>query len=552
PLHPAQPHPGPGPADRTPGPGRRPHPGRARLGRHDRLRLGAQARAPHQAPDHPQHRCLPAAAGQAPALAAEAVPRLRRRRVGGARLQRLRRRRGEAGGGAAVGAGRARCPGGALRQLGQPPRRRPLRAGHSAGPGRPGLGSGRGSRQAPARLRRPPGLPRLGPARFRLRPPLPQGLRPGAAQGPAAGLRGRRPLRAGRQARAPGAAHPRFPRPQPHLRRSRRSQQPMNRPCNIAAVLPGLAADAPERIAMRCPGRRGRDGFASYDLALSYGELDRRSDAIAAGLAKLGIVRGTRTVVMVRPSPAFFLLMFALFKAGAVPVLVDPGIDKRALKQCLDEAEPHAFIGIPLAMAARTLLGWARSARILVTVGRRLFWGGHTLAAAEAAGAGAGPQLADTAPDDIAAILFTSGSTGVPKGVVYRHRHFIAQIDMLRNAFDLQPGGVDLPTFPPFALFDPALGLSSIIPDMDPTRPAQADPRKLHHALQRFGVDQLFGSPALMRVLANHGQPLPGLRRVTSAGAPVPADVVARMRELLPEEAQFWTPYGATECLPVA
>src|SRR5690606_29037844 len=154
--------------------------------------------------------------------------------------------------------------------------------------------------------------------------------------------------------------------------------------------------------------------------------------------------------------------------------LVDPGIDKRALKQCLDEAEPQAFIGIPLAMAARTLLGWARSARILVTVGRRLLWGGHTLAAAEAAGAGAGPQLADTAPDDIAAILFTSGSTGVPKGVVYRHRHFVAQIDMLRNAFDLRPGGVDLPTFPPFALFDPALGLSSIIPDMDPTRPARA------------------------------------------------------------------------------
>jgi acyl-CoA synthetase (AMP-forming)/AMP-acid ligase II len=111
---------------------------------------------------------------------------------------------------------------------------------------------------------------------------------------------------------------------------------------------------------------------------------------------------------------------------------------------------------------------------------------------------------------------------------------------------------VDLPTFPPFALFDPALGVSSIIPDMDPTRPAKADPRKLLDAVERFGVDQLFGSPALMRVLATHGAPLPGLRRVTSAGAPVPADVVARMRELLPEDAQFWTPYGATECLPVA
>ena len=123
---------------------------------------------------------------------------------------------------------------------------------------------------------------------------------------------------------------------------------------------------------------------------------------------------------------------------------------------------------------------------------------------------------------------------------------------MLREAFGIEPGGVDLPTFPPFALFDPALGLTSIIPDMDPTKPALADPRKLHDAIARFGVDQLFGSPALMGVLARHGAPLPTLRRVTSAGAPVPADVVAKMRELLPDDAQFWTPYGATECLPVA
>ena len=303
---------------------------------------------------------------------------------------------------------------------------------------------------------------------------------------------------------------------------------------------------------MRCPGRRGSDGLARYDVVLSYGELDRRSDAIAAGLAKQGIVRGHRVVVMVRPSPAFFLLMFALFKAGAVPVLVDPGIDRRALRECLGEADPQAFIGIPLAVLARTLLRWAPGAHTVVTVGRRCFWGGPTLAAVEAAGADAGPQLADTAPDDVAAVLFTSGSTGVPKGVVYRHRHFVAQVDMLRDAFGIAPGGVDLPTFPPFALFDPALGLASVIPDMDPTRPAKADPRKLHAAIEKFGVDQLFGSPALMRVLADHGQPLPTLRRVTSAGAPVPADVVAKMRELLPEQARFWTPYGATECLPVA
>src|SRR3546814_6084486 len=105
-------------------------------------------------------------------------------------------------------------------------------------------------------------------------------------------------------------------------------------------------------------GRAGR-----YDIALSYSQLDARSDAVAAGLAKHGVARGTRTVVMVRPTPEFFLVMFALFKAGAVPVLVYPGIDRRALRQCLGEAQAEALIGIPLAMLARRLLGWAKSAR---------------------------------------------------------------------------------------------------------------------------------------------------------------------------------------------
>src|SRR5690554_681545 len=161
----------------------------------------------------------------------------------------------------------------------------------------------------------------------------------------------------------------------------------MTEPCNIAAALPRLAAEAPDRVAMRCPGRSGR-----YDIALTYGELDRRSDAIATGLATRGIVRGTRTVVMVRPTPEFFLLMFALFKAGAVPVLVDPGINRRALRQCLDEAEPQAFIGIPLAMFARALLGWAKkTARVRITTGGRALLADVTLAELENAGAKACP-----------------------------------------------------------------------------------------------------------------------------------------------------------------
>jgi acyl-CoA synthetase (AMP-forming)/AMP-acid ligase II len=196
-----------------------------------------------------------------------------------------------------------------------------------------------------------------------------------------------------------------------------------------------------------------------------------------------------------------------------------------------------------------------------VTVGRRWFWGGATLNTLEDLGrredgTETDPPLADTGPDELAAILFTSGSTGVPKGVVYRHRHFARQVEMLRDAFLIAPGEVDLATFPPFALFDPALGMTTVVPWMDPTRPAEADPQLLTQSMERFGVTNLFGSPALLDVLSRHaereGIRFPTLRRAISAGAAVPATTVRRMRAAMAEGSRVHTPYGATECLPVA
>ncbi len=327
---------------------------------------------------------------------------------------------------------------------------------------------------------------------------------------------------------------------------------------NIAEALNLRAAENPARIAMHFPikvqGSGERLQISYQDL--SFGALESRSSAIAAGLQHSGISTGARVVVMLRPSPEFFLVMFALFKLGAVPVLVDPGIDKRALKSCLANAAPSAFIGIPLAHAARIILGWGRdSITTLVTAGKRWFWGGASLNEIEAEGAGQNVPIT-TGPDDLAAILFTSGSTGVPKGVEYRHRHFVAQVELLRDAFQILPGTVNLPTFPPFALFDPALGCTSIIPVMDPTRPAKADPFKLISAIRQFSVASLFGSPALLQNLAAHcdlhQQRLASVKTIMSAGAPVPPALVQLAAKMLPSDAQIFTPYGATEALPVA
>ena len=161
-----------------------------------------------------------------------------------------------------------------------------------------------------------------------------------------------------------------------------------------------------------------------------------------------------------------------------------------------------------------------------------------------------------SAADEVAAVVFTSGSTGPPKGVVYRHGNFAAQIDALRKVYGFGPGEVNLPTFPLFALFDPALGMTTVIPEMDPTRPARANPEKIIGPINQFGVTTMFGSPALLHTVGRwgsaNGVKLPTMRRVISAGAPVAPRVIERFTSMMDEGGQIFTPYGATESLPVA
>ena len=325
---------------------------------------------------------------------------------------------------------------------------------------------------------------------------------------------------------------------------------------NVAAHLPEMARLQPETPAIFIP--QGRDAqqqtaYAKYTFA----ELDQESDRRAAALEATGVKRGVRTVLMVPPGFEFFALTFALFKIGAVPVLVDPGMGVKNLKTCLAEAQPEVFIGIPKAHLARVFLGWGKpTVKTLLTVGKKFFWGGSTLdKILSRIPKDQQYQTAQTHDDETAAILFTSGSTGVPKGAVYSHGNFSAQVEMLRQVYDIRPGEIDLPTFPLFALFAPALGMTSVVPEMDFTRPADVDPVKIIAAIEKFQITTMFGSPALINRVGRYGDAnniqLPSLKRAISAGAPVPAAVLERFANMLSDGAQVFTPYGATEALPV-
>ncbi len=292
----------------------------------------------------------------------------------------------------------------------------------------------------------------------------------------------------------------------------------------------------------------------------SYRELEEYSNKIAAGLIKNGISKGTRVALMVQPGWEFFGIVFALFKIGAVLIAIDPGLGIRGLKKCLEESEPQAFIGILKADIARRIFKWGIQTiyiHILVSPLTKYFSDVITLnTVIKSSDQPFDPSSNITDKKDMAAILFTSGSTGIPKGVVYTHANFLAQVDALKREFNITPGEVDLATFPLFALYAPAMGMTSIIPDMNFTQPGKASPKKLFSAIKKYNATTMFGSPALINNAGRYGEQhnvsLPTLRRVLSAGAPVPPRVLALYASLLNDDVQVFTPYGATECLPVA
>ncbi|QDS97712.1 fatty acid CoA ligase family protein [Adhaeretor mobilis] len=325
---------------------------------------------------------------------------------------------------------------------------------------------------------------------------------------------------------------------------------------NVGDRLREIAAHLPDAIAVACPGRGDVAGQNSY-ATCTFSELKDHADALARGLVDLGVEPGMRLALLVKPGVEFVKLVFALLRSGATTVLIDPGMGRKHVVDCLASMQPEGFVAVSAAQALRTVLRRRFPEAVHnVTVGRRWFWGGPTFQQLLAAGDKSTTELPITRSDDPAAIIFTSGSTGPPKGVVYTHRMFDTQALEIQRAYDIQPGGADLACFALFGLFNSAMGVTTVFPQMDFSRPASAEPQALLTAARDWQVTQAFASPSVWDKLSRHceqtGDMIPTLRKVFSCGAPVPAEVLQRTLKMIAANAEMHTPYGATESLPVA
>lgn len=326
---------------------------------------------------------------------------------------------------------------------------------------------------------------------------------------------------------------------------------------DLAEIARETARVHPERIAVVEPAGRDAQGKRQYKR-YTYRQLSADVESIAPGLREMGIAERTRIVCMTPPSYEAMVVGLALTRVGATTLWIDPSVGYLNVGERLRRIKPEAFVGIPLAHMGRLAFGWGpRLVRKSIVVGGS-FPGARTFDSLRRE-APAAPQPPAVRPDDPAAVLYTTGSTGPAKPTLYLHRNFANLYRIVHESWRFEPENkvaVDMAVFPAFFFIAVSAGGTMVVPPINFARqtPAKASPKALLEVINDCGVQSCFASPVLLENMARyaveHGIKTPTFTRVIGGGAPIVARVKEALLAMMGPDGQVFANYGATEALP--
>jgi amino acid adenylation domain-containing protein len=306
----------------------------------------------------------------------------------------------------------------------------------------------------------------------------------------------------------------------------------------LGNLLLEAAYRAPDKVALVCEGAR-----------LTYAELDARSNALANTLVQRGVQRGDRVMIFGNNSPEVVVSFWAALKAAAVAVVINPLTRAERLAYLLHDCGAAALIAEgALAAAFSEPASRCRSLRACLVYGSRE----ASLEAALREGARAQPPVQRCIDADLAALVYTSGSTGEPKGVMLTHRNMLAAAASIAAYLEIAEDEVILGALPlafDYGLYQMILAFQAgarLVLERSFAFPARVLARMAAERVTGLpGVPTMFATLAEMKTLAQHD--LSAIRYVTSTGAALHAKHIAMLKRLFPA-ARVYSMYGLTEC----
>ncbi len=326
---------------------------------------------------------------------------------------------------------------------------------------------------------------------------------------------------------------------------------------NIGEEFSKLARQRPGATAVVKAERARFRSSLKYE-SLTFGRCLELANCYACGLQDYGIQSSDTVLMLMKPVPDLAPVFLALWKIGAVPLVLDGGGDREQKLKLIEESAPKGLIGIPLSHALRVYYRKAFGS-VSHPVTTRYSWltGAPSLDSFRRRTASGPCAPAGSTAEDLMAIVFTSGSTGPAKGVVYTHGNGAAIVESMKHSLGIGPGDVCLAGHPAFAMHFLGAGATAVMPAFDPRYPSTADPAGLLAVIRDWQPAVAFLQLPLIRNLARYcavtGQRIPHLRKILTTGASVGIDLIEHLLPHLEEpDADLHIMYGSTEALCVS